>query len=219
MFCEIFLYFGLKILTRLPVLAPAGQKCHIHENTFSTQVIGIQHASTNSKLAYATKSTACWALQHVHDELVKAYGIDDKAKIRQLEQQLATLDPTDAALAEYESHSNPGYATFLRETLAGVVTVKTLNGFFKLVHARQPTRPDVLRALRALHRDILAAIRSNNDEEVARLEAILRGYHPREQEVRVIEGELKKDTHSWLLRSSLPDLQWHTSDRPTLTRQ
>ena len=89
----------------------------------------------------------------MHDELVKAYGIDDKAKIRQLEQQLATLDPTDSALAEYESHSNPGYATFLRETLEGVVTVKTLNGFFKLVHARQPTRPDVLRALRALHKD------------------------------------------------------------------
>ena len=119
MFCEIFLYFDLKILTRLPVLAPAGQKCHIHENTFSTQVIGIQHASTNSKLAYATKSTACFALQHVHQKLVEAYGIDDKAKIKQLEQKLRRIDPTDSELAEYERHSNPGYATFLRETLEG----------------------------------------------------------------------------------------------------
>ena len=134
MFCEIFLYFGLKILTRLPVLAPVGQKCYIHENTFSTQVINIQHSSTNSKLAYATKTTACFALQNIHRKLVDAYGIDDKVKIKQIEQKLRRINPTDSELAEYERHSNPGYATFLRETLEGVVTVKTLNGFFKLCH-------------------------------------------------------------------------------------
>ena len=134
MFCEIFLYFDLRILTRLPV----GQKCYIHENTFSTQVIGIQHASTNSKLAYATKSTACLELQYIHRKLVEAYGVDDKAKIKQFEQKLRKVNPTDSELAEYERHSNPGYATFLRETLEGVVTVKTLNGFFKCTLGSQP---------------------------------------------------------------------------------
>ena len=90
-----------------------------------------------SKLAYYPgKSTAFYALQGIHDKLIKAYGIDDTEQIRKLEDTLRTTDPSDSALDEYESCSNPSYATFLRETLRGTIKVATLNGFLKLVYAR-----------------------------------------------------------------------------------
>ena len=54
---RIFLYFGLRILTRLPVWRRRAKKCYIHENTFSTHVIGIQHASTKRKLVSAAVGT------------------------------------------------------------------------------------------------------------------------------------------------------------------
>ena len=89
-----------------------------------------------SKLAYYPgKSSAFYALQGIHDKLVKAYGIDDTEQIRKLEDTLRTTDPSDSALDEYESCSNPSYATFLRETLQGTIKVATLNGFLKLVYA------------------------------------------------------------------------------------
>ena len=130
MFCEIFLYFDLKILTRLPVLAPVGQKSYIHENTFSTQVIGIQHVSTtcNSKLASARRSlTTIRGLRNLHRNFVTAYGNDDTEEIRKLGERIRTFGPSDSELEELEREINPEYTTFLRETLEGVYRVETLN--------------------------------------------------------------------------------------------
>ena len=127
-----------------------------------------------SKLAYYPgKSTAFYALQGLHDKLVKAYGIDDTEQIRKLEDTLRTIDPSDSELDEYESCSNPSYATFLRETLQGTIEVATLNGFLKLVYARQPTRPHVLQLLRTLHADLNHALFARDQDGVKRFEADL----------------------------------------------
>ena len=157
-----------------------------------------------SKLAfYLGKSTAFYALQHIHDELVKAYGIDDTEQIRKLEDSLRTIDPSDSALDEYESCSNPSYATFLREILRGTIKVATFDGFLKLVYARQPTRPHVLQLLRTLHADLNHALFARDGDGVKRFEADLRKLKPREQEIRTVIGELEPGRYAQLLRRAL----------------
>ena len=157
-----------------------------------------------SKLAfYPGKSTAFYALQHIHDELVKAYGIDDIKHIRELEDQLRTIDPGDKALDEYEACSNPGYATFLREILQGTTKDATFNGFLKLVYAKQPTRPHVLQLLRTLHADLNTALFERDWDALKRFEADLRKLKPREQEIRTVIGELEPGRYAQLLRRAL----------------
>ena len=157
-----------------------------------------------SKLAfYLGKSTAFYALQNIHDKLVKAYGIDDKEQIRKLEDSLRTIDPSDSALDEYESCSNPGYATFLREILQGTIKDATFDGFLKLVYAKQPTRPHVLQLLRTLDSNLNTALFERDWDALKRFEADLRKLKPREQEIRTVIGELEPGRYAQLLRRAL----------------
>ena len=157
-----------------------------------------------SKLAfYLGKSTAFYALQNIHRKLVKAYGIDDIKHIRELEDQLRTINPGDKALDEYEACSNPGYATFLRDILQGTVTDTSFAGFLKLVYAKQPTRPHVLQLLRTLHADLNTALFERDWDALKRFEADLRKLKPREQEIRTVIGELEAGRYAQLLRRAL----------------
>ena len=157
-----------------------------------------------SKLASALgKSTAFYALQDIHDKLVKAYGIHDTKQIRKLEDRLRTIDPSDSALDEYESCSDPSYATFLREILRGTIKVATFDGFLKLVYAKQPTRPHVLQLLRTLDYDLNTALFERDWDALKRLEADLRKLKPREQEIRTVIAERGSSRYAQLLRRAL----------------